>query len=101
MVDQLQLQDLPRHAEPDRHVGRRGAGLMPTLDPGLLADYNRSRGLKEPGYVCNAPYRNIYFNVLGQAAACWLTFFEAPRYPEHSIHEIWFGPYFERLRGLI
>lgn len=74
---------------------------MSALEPALLAEYDSARQLRDPRHLCYAPFSNIYFNVKGQGAACWLTFFEAPRYPEHSIRDIWFGPYFDRLRGLI
>ena len=71
---------------------------MTTLDPALVADYNKSRAIKNPEQLCHAPFSNMYFNVLGQAAPCWLTFFDPPRYPEHSVRDLWFGQYFENIR---
>jgi MoaA/NifB/PqqE/SkfB family radical SAM enzyme len=68
------------------------------LDAQLIKDYNASRWLREPEYVCHASFSNMYFNVIGQASPCWLTFFEAPRYPENSIRDIWFGTFFEQMR---
>jgi molybdenum cofactor biosynthesis enzyme MoaA len=40
----------------------------------------------------------MYFNVMGQGAACWLTFFDSPRYPELSIREMWNSSYYKSLR---
>lgn len=74
---------------------------MARLDPELLKAYHASRMIRDPERLCRAPFSNIYFNVKGEAAACWLTFFEAPRYPEKSLREIWFGQYFEDLRRRI
>ena len=70
---------------------------MTRLDPNIVAAYNADRDIPAER-LCNAPFSNIYFNIMGQGAACWLTFFEAPAYPENSIHDIWFGRYYEKLR---
>ena len=74
---------------------------MTRLKRELITAYNDSRYNKDRDLLCRAPFSNIYFNVIGQAAACWLTFANAPRYPEKSLHDIWFGEYFEGLRNCI
>ncbi len=63
-----------------------------------LRDYNQSRHGSSSKYVCNAPFSNMYFNSWGNAGACWLTLDHAPRYPDLSLKEIWFGEFFANLR---
>ena len=74
---------------------------MPELSAELLSKYNETRFARDKSLLCFAPFKNIYFNVIGQGAACWLTFFEAPKYPEYSVRDIWFGDYFKQLRNNI
>lgn len=64
----------------------------------IIESYNKQRYYKNFKHLCHAPFNNIYFNVHGQAAACWNTFWQSPKWPESSIHDIWFGPYFTKLR---
>src|SRR5690606_2476667 len=49
-------------------------------------------------YICHAPFSNMYFNVHGDCAPCWLTFIEPDSYPQKSIREIWFGEKYQSLR---
>ncbi|MFN7824368.1 MAG: radical SAM protein [Pseudobdellovibrionaceae bacterium] len=63
-----------------------------------LNEYKKFRQSPSLGNVCNAPFSNIYFNSWGNAGACWLTLDRAPRYPDQSLKEIWFGQFFEDLR---
>ena len=35
--------------------------------------YNASRFIREKTHLCHAPFNNMYFNVHGQVAPCWLT----------------------------
>lgn len=70
----------------------------PVLDAETIVNYNRSRYIKNPVHLCHAPFNNIYFNVFGQAGACWNTFYDSPRWPEKSIKEIWTGEFFQKLR---
>src|SRR3954463_13276743 len=71
------------------------------LAPELLEAYAQGRRTRRTELVCLAPSSNMYFNMYGQAAPCWLTLQFAPRYPEHSIREIWFGKEFEEYRRRI
>jgi len=64
----------------------------------ILADYNRLRDVKNRKYICNAPFRNIYFNIHGNAAPCWLTFKDSDSFPGKSMHDIWFGEKFTKIR---
>lgn len=66
-----------------------------------LEKYNESRLVLDKSKICQAPFRNMYFNVHGQAAACWLTFHNSERYPQKSIGEIWRGQYYQELRDAI
>lgn len=64
----------------------------------ILKAYNSTRYTNDLSNLCHAPFNNMYFNIHGQAAACWNTFWGAPTWPENSIHDIWFGDYFNKLR---
>lgn len=70
--------------------------------PGLssirIAEYNTERGKINAKYICHAPFSNMYFNVHGDCAPCWLTFQDPDSYPNKSINEIWFGEKFQKIR---
>ncbi len=48
--------------------------------------------------MCYAPFTNMYFNIHGDAAPCWLGFTLPDSYPEKSIREIWNGESFNEFR---
>ncbi|MCC6278521.1 MAG: radical SAM protein [Oligoflexia bacterium] len=73
--------------------------IRPSLNADQIIEYNKSRQVVNRDLLCMAPFNNIYFNVLGQGAACWLTFHESSTYPRQTIREIWFGEYFSNLRN--
>lgn len=64
----------------------------------VIADYTASRGKLDNTYICHAPFSNMYFNVHGDCAPCWLTFIDPDSYKEKSIREIWFGEKYQTLR---
>lgn len=70
----------------------------PGLSAKTVAEYNAARNKPNASHICHAPFSNMYFNVHGDCAPCWLTFLEPDSYPEKSIHEIWFGEKFQTLR---
>ncbi|HQL70103.1 MAG TPA: radical SAM protein [Bacteroidales bacterium] len=72
-----------------------------SLDKQVLKEYRRSRGLARKKYLCNAPFGNMYFNIHGDAAPCWLGFINPESYPERSIREIWDGARFNTFRNNI
>ena len=69
-----------------------------SLSSKVIAEYNLTRDLNKRKYICYAPFKNIYFNIQGDAAPCWLTFKNPDSYPEKSIHDIWFGEKYSELR---
>ena len=71
----------------------------PGLNGSMIADYNAARGKPNSTHICHAPFSNMYFNVHGDCAPCWLTFIEPDSYPEKSIREIWFGEKYQTLRN--
>ncbi len=71
----------------------------PGLSGNVIADYNAARGKPNSAHICHAPFSNMYFNVHGDCAPCWLTFIEPDSYPEKSIREIWFGEKYQSLRN--
>ncbi|HLP50940.1 MAG TPA: radical SAM protein [Chitinophagales bacterium] len=70
----------------------------PGLDGATIGKYNASRGKPSSKHICHAPFSNMYFNVHGDCAPCWLTFIEPDSYPNKSIREIWFGEKYQALR---
>ena len=71
----------------------------PGLTSGMIADYNAARGKPNSTHICHAPFSNMYFNVHGDCAPCWLTFLEPDNYPAKSIRDIWFGEKYQTLRN--
>ena len=71
----------------------------PDLNAETINQYNASRERLNTSYICHAPFSNMYFNVHGDCAPCWLTFIDPDSYKEKSIREIWFGEKYETLRS--
>ncbi|HLP21529.1 MAG TPA: SPASM domain-containing protein, partial [Chitinophagales bacterium] len=63
-----------------------------------ITAYNAARSKPNSTHICHAPFSNMYFNVHGDCAPCWLTFIDPDRYPEKSIRDIWFGEKYQSLR---
>lgn len=64
----------------------------------FIKKYNSTRPKKCRKLLCYAPFTNMYFNVHGDAAPCWLGFIDPDSYPEKSINEIWHGERFNEFR---
>ncbi|MCW5906339.1 MAG: radical SAM protein [Chitinophagales bacterium] len=83
-------------------LSRLNASVRQPSGPGLtsktIADYNAARSKPNSTHICHAPFSNMYFNVHGDCAPCWLTFLEPDNYPQKSIREIWFGEKYQSLR---
>jgi MoaA/NifB/PqqE/SkfB family radical SAM enzyme len=71
----------------------------PSLSAKTVNEYNASREKLNTGYICHAPFSNMYFNVHGDCAPCWLTFIDPDSYKEKSIRDIWFGKKYQTLRS--
>lgn len=71
----------------------------PELNGDIITDYNAARGKPNSRHICHAPFSNMYFNVHGDCAPCWLAFIEPDSYPAKSIREIWFGEKYQTLRN--
>ncbi|HUP56973.1 MAG TPA: radical SAM protein [Bdellovibrionota bacterium] len=71
------------------------------MEAELISAYNQGRRTGRTDLVCLAPSSNMYFNMYGQAAPCWLTLEFAPQYPYRSIRDLWFGEEFEGFRKRI
>ncbi len=71
----------------------------PGLSKEMVAAYNAARSKPNSTHICHAPFSNMYFNVHGDCAPCWLTFLEPDNYPAKSIREIWFGEKYQTLRN--
>lgn len=70
----------------------------PGLSNSTIAAYNAARQKLSSNHICHAPFSNMYFNVHGDCAPCWLTFLDPDHYPQKSIREIWFGEKFKSIR---
>jgi molybdenum cofactor biosynthesis enzyme MoaA len=70
----------------------------PELSSDTIIAYNAARSKPNATHICHAPFSNMYFNVHGDCAPCWLTFIEPDSYPKKSIREIWFGEKYQSLR---
>ena len=68
------------------------------LSKEVIAQYNVARGKPNAKHICHAPFSNMYFNVHGDCAPCWLTFIEPDSYPQKSVRDIWFGEKYQSLR---
>ena len=71
----------------------------PSLSTDTINAYNASREKLNTDDICHAPFSNMYFNVHGDCAPCWLTFIEPDSYKEKSIRDIWFGEKYQTLRS--
>src|ERR1035437_423319 len=71
----------------------------PSLSAGTINAYNASREKLNTDHICHAPFSNMYFNVHGDCAPCWLTFIDPDSYREKSIRDIWFGEKYQTLRS--
>jgi MoaA/NifB/PqqE/SkfB family radical SAM enzyme len=71
----------------------------PGLSKEMIVAYNAARSKPNSTHICHAPFSNMYFNVHGDCAPCWLTFIEPDNYPKKSIREIWFGEKYQTLRN--
>tara|TARA_R110002049_G_scaffold152839_2_gene316990 strand:- start:4902 stop:6014 length:1113 start_codon:yes stop_codon:yes gene_type:complete len=74
------------------------------MDDTRLREYNKTRLGNNHSNICNAPFNNMYLNVLGKVGPCWLTYVrdEAPTWGDDmGLHQIWFGDYFNKLREKI
>jgi molybdenum cofactor biosynthesis enzyme MoaA len=69
-----------------------------TLSRRIKREYKRSRKTLYKKNLCNAPFANMYFNIHGDAAPCWLGFINPDSYPKKSIKEIWEGKRFNEFR---
>lgn len=70
----------------------------PGLSKETIAEYNIARGKPTSSHICHAPFTNMYFNVHGDCAPCWLTFLDPDSYPQKSVRDIWFGERYQSLR---
>ncbi len=68
------------------------------LEGKIVREYDKMRYLKDKRHICHAPFNNMYFNIRGEAAPCWLTLTEADKFPEKSLRDIWFGEKFQQIR---
>ena len=67
-----------------------------------LRKYNRHRHFGPLPKLCYAPWTNLFFNTDGKAIICCKnTKLILGKYPENSIHDIWFNPKIEKLRKYI
>jgi len=68
----------------------------------IIKEYNKIRGKEKRKYLCHAPFKSMTFFRTGDVLACWYNkLFPLGRYPEDSIHDIWFSNKAKKLRQYI
>ncbi len=68
----------------------------------LLKEYNAIRPKKKRKLLCHAPFKSLLFNPSGEVTLChYNRGLSIGKYPENSIHEIWFGKKINKLRKYI
>lgn len=68
----------------------------------LLDEYNLNRPMGAQPVLCHAPFKSMYFAQQGKVhTCCYNRTFELGRYPQQSIHDIWFGKEADKLREYI
>lgn len=73
-----------------------------SLPKELVKKYNRHRPLGPQKQLCYAPFKSIYFGNNGDAGVCCYNRKHVlGRYPEQSIHQMWFGKEAEKLRDFM
>ncbi len=68
------------------------------IDNGIITKYNSLRPKHKRDYLCFAPFTNMYFNVHGGVAPCWLGYAHTEDILKKNIKEIWVGDKFETFR---
>lgn len=73
-----------------------------SIDNKIVKEYHKTRLPEKRKYLCHAPFKSMTFFLGGNVLACWHNKqFILGRYPENSIHEIWFGSRIKKLRDHI
>ena len=73
-----------------------------SLNADLVEDYNSYRSVGPSPNLCFAPFTSLRFALSGNVIACCFNRNHIMgKYPENSVHDIWFGENAEELRRLI
>jgi MoaA/NifB/PqqE/SkfB family radical SAM enzyme len=73
-----------------------------SLPKELVKEYNQHRPLGPQKQLCYAPFKSIYFGNNGDAGVCCYNRKHIlGRYPDQSIHQMWFGEEAEKLRDFM
>jgi len=68
----------------------------------IINKFNKTRLINTNKYLCNAPFRNLYFNIDGKVTACCFnTKYVLGDITKNSIIEIWNGEKLKELRNAI
>ena len=77
-------------------------GNFKPVSPKLIEAYNSARSSKNKDVFCHAPFRSLYFSFHGDAHPCCENLsYTFGKYPEKSVHEIWFGENMQKFRNHI
>lgn len=72
------------------------------IDSKTIRQYNTIRSRDKRKLLCHAPFKSMTFFHTGDVLACWYNkLFSLGKYPEDTIHEIWFSKRAEKLRDFI
>lgn len=68
----------------------------------IISEFNKIRSPDRIDHLCHAPFKSMCFFHTGDVLACWYNkLFPLGRYPDDSIHNIWFSDRADKLRNFI
>lgn len=72
------------------------------VDEEIIREYNNIRTIEQRKYLCHAPFKSMTFFHTGYVLVCWYNkLFPIGKYPNDSVHDIWFTGRAEKLRKFI
>lgn len=72
------------------------------IDKKTIRGFNKTRSANKTDRLCHAPFKSMCFFHTGDVLACWYNkLFPLGKYPDDSIHDIWFSKRAETLRDYI
>jgi MoaA/NifB/PqqE/SkfB family radical SAM enzyme len=72
------------------------------VDKKIVRAFNKPRTSEQRKHLCHAPFKSMCFFHTGDVLACWYNkLFPLGKYPDDSIHDIWFSKRADKLRDYI
>jgi MoaA/NifB/PqqE/SkfB family radical SAM enzyme len=72
------------------------------IEKKIVNQFNEIRSIDKRKLLCHAPFKSMTFFHTGDVLACWYNkLFPLGKYPEDSVHDIWFSKRSDKLRDFI